>query len=1187
MSRHISNLKLGTFFDKIALNNKKLNKKASVGHFNDIITEEDVAKNAKMISEMLQLPKYQNIKTKLQNSSGIVNFITSGEYTPLVELLVKHCFPPNNNDIYNMGKQALPDDYFVDAKTYFGGVNGGIQGDPQANQLAGYKLSELLLGSRKKMSTEWAKEIGMNLSELDDYFSSGADTAEFGGDDEPQGISQQILAYEESLKKLNNLKSKINDLNKKIRTNDQAERPASPLKIKEMVLQFKRLRGLYSSLKNQIDTAGMALIIPDGFSGEAERNTDGFIQYDPLKEIRAVGSELIKSIMQGSDEPIIASNINNLREKIKEYRTSDPILMKKRNEVLSFLGNGDSDEKASVNRVIANFGLFGKIQHEFNERVNGHGKVILLKNFENSVLCTPPTKGETNSTLRDAGVLKEFSAANTSNLTRDRSTNKTLPSGKRTLVVISEQPIDGLPSNTKINLSDFPVDAAEADIIVRNILEQYESKSKTVAELKMFSDIDEKYEDLMTGMKSQKERIPVSNKKELEVRSVPLLLQKMENLGSVTSDVESQMARIIQGMGQKEAINCVLNSLASSTVFEEDDRGRLISFGIDAKSVLGNLTTEFNESSTENTLGLGVRPSKVEFDNYVYKGVSEWGSRVGDVGSISREMARLKEIIKRSYQEIREIDAQLLDRALSPEIKNELAENKEGWRNQIQAVQGEKIDLMAQLPHYTILWGKPGVGKSVWADALGSLLGYAIRNVNIGQTKDKWLGNTEKYTKELIDKIFNARDTIFLMDEIDRMLSMGHGSQGGSAGSNQHETTTETVKQFLDAFEDRKTELIDNNIFIIMTTNHLEDIDTALLERSQGNVFEVESADTKEDYLKFLTSFIQTEYNKDPMHPWFKKPGDITNEQKWKSTFELIDSLDMDALATALEGKSLSFRNVEGMVKQAFGHHRNYLVSLNAIGRGDTKVLRGLPLTTENLISAVQFAKDASASNADYDLGIDTVKLNVLKEAQKVLDEVEMNKVGVENPFTKEVTSELQLPDEVVKIMNGSIPIEETAPQFNVLEQDVEDSETGEIRKQLMIEEQQGKSMNELMDEGFVEEELAPQKTPKGKKPQAKPTTPQSQPTQTEEEEEEKDETITSNSDYLYNFLKRGGFITPDNKIISAQNQQKQVGNQQRKEEIVNQEFNYQQYNDPQNLEKRGVIYFGGVGGGFIAPNSF
>jgi len=93
------------------------------------------------------------------------------------------------------------------------------------------------------------------------------------------------------------------------------------------------------------------------------------------------------------------------------------------------------------------------------------------------------------------------------------------------------------------------------------------------------------------------------------------------------------------------------------------------------------------------------------------------------------------------------------------------------------------------------------------------------------------------------------------MDEIDRMLSMGHGSQGGSGG-NQHETTTETVKQFLDAFEDRKTELVDNNIFIIMTTNHLEDIDTALLERSQGNVFEVESADTKEDYLKFFKEFL-------------------------------------------------------------------------------------------------------------------------------------------------------------------------------------------------------------------------------------------------------------------------------------------------------------------------------------------
>ena len=1210
MSKHISNLKLGSFFDKLALKSKskdkKLTKEASVGYFNDIITEEDVEKNAKMVFEMLKLPKYQTIKNKLENSNGIVNFITADEYPPLVELLVKYCFPPNNNDIYNMGGQSLPDDYFVDAKTFFGGVSGGVQGDPEANQSARYKLSELLLGSRKKMSTEWAKESGMDLSELDQYFGTpGGDTADYG-DEAPAGISQQILAYEEGLKKLDGLRTKINDLNRKIRTNDQSERHYSPVQLKELTLQFKRLRGLYTTLKNQLDAAGRDLIIPDSY-GEPERNNDGFIQYDPIEEIKIVGIELIRSITEDEVQPKIAMNIMNLKDKIREYRTSDPILLKKRNELLSFLGEEGDDPSQNVVRFLTTLRQFGKSCVEFNERASGHGKVILLKNVEDSVLCTPPGKDETECTLRDAGVLNEFVAANTSNLTRDKSRAKEgkPTKGKRTLVVISDNPVNRLPANAKVDLSDYPVDPAEAEIIVRNILEQYEIKSKNVAELKMYSDIDEKYKDIIAAAPSQKERVPLSNKKALEVRAVPMLIEKMDNLGSVTPDGENAMARMITGLGQKAAINSVINALASNTVYEEDELGRLSSFGLNTEAILPSLTAEVNTVAEGSSLGVEFRYPKVAFEGYVYKEASAWGEHVGDVGSIAKEIDRLGEVIKDAYKEIKGLDADLLNPALSVESKESIQSSKEGYYNQIKWAIGKKKDKMVSIPHFYILYGDAGTGKSVWSDALGSVLGFPIQTIDCSSIKDKWVGGTGKNARALIKRIFGSKDTVFLMDEIDRMLQQGTGEGQQSA----HETTTEAVKLFLDAFEDRKKDLTTNNIFVIMTTNNIQGVDTALRSRALGNEYKVERPESKEDYAKFLKQFIHSKYKENPMVPWFAKSTDTTDEEKWKSTFELIDSLDTDMIAEQFAGKKIGFRSIEGMMWQLFNLHRVYSDRLEVIGRGETKEIRGMPLTSANIAACASIAEDVQLGGSAGAFGTTEVSRQLKEQAQKVLDTFEMEAKPVQNYFTKEMTTEFQLPNEVMEIMNGTIPLEIKPPQFNVLEQDIEDAETGATRKRLVLQEDDPKTMDELVGEGFQEEELLPEKSQKSQKPQkAKPTKPQTPKPQTPnavvpEETEEPEKNATSNTDYLFNFLRTSGIINEnnevtrpsmlappeDNKPIPPQINAGEVPTEGEVpiKEVLNNDTNYEEYNSMENLEKRGVYYFSGKGGGFIGPSRF
>ena len=153
-------------------------------------------------------------------------------------------------------------------------------------------------------------------------------------------------------------------------------------KIVQLKLQLKRLRGLLAQKKNRVDELGSTLAVPDAFSGEAERNRDGFIQYDPLEEITAVGSELISSITSDQDIPIIEKNIFNFKEKLEEYKTTDPYLLQKQEELLSFLSDEQGtnpDAPSPVTKIVNNMGRFGKIQDDFNYRARQHGKVMIFK----------------------------------------------------------------------------------------------------------------------------------------------------------------------------------------------------------------------------------------------------------------------------------------------------------------------------------------------------------------------------------------------------------------------------------------------------------------------------------------------------------------------------------------------------------------------------------------------------------------------------------------------------------------------------------------------------------------------------------------------------------------------------------------------------------------------------------------
>ena len=66
---------------------------------------------------------------------------------------------------------------------------------------------------------------------------------------------------------------------------------------------------------------------------------------------------------------------------------------------------------------------------------------------------------------------------------------------------------------------------------------------------------------------------------------------------------------------------------------------------------------------------------------------------------------------------------------------------------------------MSGIPHFLILYGGPGCGKSAYAEALANKLGYDMLDVDFGQTGGGLVGQTETWSRALIEsfkKMSNA-----------------------------------------------------------------------------------------------------------------------------------------------------------------------------------------------------------------------------------------------------------------------------------------------------------------------------------------------------------------------------------------------------------------------------------------------
>jgi len=81
----------------------------------------------------------------------------------------------------------------------------------------------------------------------------------------------------------------------------------------------------------------------------------------------------------------------------------------------------------------------------------------------------------------------------------------------------------------------------------------------------------------------------------------------------------------------------------------------------------------------------------------------------------------------------------------------------------------EKQAIAKRIPHFTLVTGKPGTGKSMWAEALANLLKNKFVTIYLSDLLDKWgaMGKMEANSSNLIQNILSAKNVVVLIDEID------------------------------------------------------------------------------------------------------------------------------------------------------------------------------------------------------------------------------------------------------------------------------------------------------------------------------------------------------------------------------------------------------------------------------------
>jgi SpoVK/Ycf46/Vps4 family AAA+-type ATPase len=409
--------------------------------------------------------------------------------------------------------------------------------------------------------------------------------------------------------------------------------------------------------------------------------------------------------------------------------------------------------------------------------------------------------------------------------------------------------------------------------------------------------------------------IEIAPVREFEVKHILNVFIKLyRDMGTKLIINETQVKQIIRklsGRTYNDACEVVCYCLLRSRTTENGVKV------IDMEKALKMLRSKINRDLMDNGFGLTQLESR-PWEDYICPEQSEF---TYDVKKLMRDFTEVNLLGEERKN-------------LSNSLKKE--KDKEKFQEGLTKVEsiGKTINgLRTRMPHVIVLYGQGGVGKSAFPVHLAGLLGMDVWDFNINATHSKFIGESSLQMRESISKINETSHIVIRIDEYDR--AMGSTNE---LGRGMHEVHKQVESEFMNWLQNAQEEnlFVKKNIFVVMTTNHKENITGPMLRSGRVDlVINIGSFDSESIKETFKTS-ARRMHNRGIGGTGFDSPEELQ---------EAINSLDLEKISELAVTKMFTVRDIETLILDMASHRYYY----NRYGDE-----RGIPWTTESFVKVLE-----------------------------------------------------------------------------------------------------------------------------------------------------------------------------------------------------------------------------------------
>lgn len=289
-------------------------------------------------------------------------------------------------------------------------------------------------------------------------------------------------------------------------------------------------------------------------------------------------------------------------------------------------------------------------------------------------------------------------------------------------------------------------------------------------------------------------------------------------------------------------------------------------------------------------------------------------------------------------------------------LKDQEKKNSKGGKD-VSSIDNTINSIRSRMPHVILLYGRGGVGKSAFPIHFAGLLEFDVWDFNINASHSRWVGEGSKNMREALDQVSKASHLVVRIDEYDRAI----GSVD-SGGEEMHAAHKQVESEFMNWLQNQQEDnfFVKNDIFLVLTTNHKENITGPLLRSGRVDlVIDIDEFDDQSIKEAFLTA---------PRR--MKSRGVMVLGLEEESCFlAAVEKLDLNQLAPVASKKGFTVRDIDVLLQEMAAHDYYF-----------KKDGAGIAWTTDNFLKVLENSVGSAKTESTAELKLGDRYLFVSQE---------------------------------------------------------------------------------------------------------------------------------------------------------------------------------------------------------------